>query len=291
MWCASSLEIISVAPMINLKHKCYLFPRFVFLTEYLFVIFIKGSQANWPNNLTPYLFYGNCFPHRFYRPFYANIFNIICVTSEIILSFEKASGVDKISLNFVKLSAIILSDSFTKTINDSLSSGICLDVAKIAAVSPIDKGTDNKNSISNFIVSGKRFFINLSASRENYWTKHTARIEEWNNYSDNNEVDGGSFIDLTKCFRCISHDFLIARFFAYVFDSTTLKYVYSYLKKRKQCARINKICSGPNSFNAIHNNFLSVIENVSVQPPYQYYLHICFQPSKRISTTEMVFRF
>ena len=186
---------------------------------------------------------------------------------------------DKISLNFLKLSAIILSDSFTKTINDSLSSGICLDVAKIAAVSPIDKGTDNKNSISNFIVSGKRFFINLSASRENYWTKHTARIEEWNNYSDNNEVDGGSFIDLTKCFRCISHDFLIARFFAYVFDSTTLKYVYSYLKKRKQCARINKICSGfeetisgvlqgstdgPNSFNALHNNFLSVIENVSV---------------------------
>ena len=121
MWCASSLEIISVAPMINLKHKCYLFPRFIFLTEYLLVIFIKGSQANWPNNLTPYLLYGNCFPHRSHRPFYENIFNIICVTSEIILSFEKASGVDKISLNFVKLSAIILSDSFTKTINDSLS--------------------------------------------------------------------------------------------------------------------------------------------------------------------------
>ena len=50
----------------------------------------------------------------------------------------------------MKLSANILSEPLTNTINDSLSMGIFIDAAKTATVSPIDKGTDNKNSISNF---------------------------------------------------------------------------------------------------------------------------------------------
>ena len=51
----------------------------------------------------------------------------------------------------MKLSANILSEPLTKTINDSLTMGIFPDAAKTAAVSPIDKGTTgNKNSISSF---------------------------------------------------------------------------------------------------------------------------------------------
>ena len=50
----------------------------------------------------------------------------------------------------MKLSANILSESLTKTINDSFTMGIFPDAAKTAAVSPIDKGTGNKNGISNF---------------------------------------------------------------------------------------------------------------------------------------------
>ena len=50
----------------------------------------------------------------------------------------------------MKLLANILSEPLTKTINDSLTMGIFPDAAKIAAVWSIDKGTDNKNSISNF---------------------------------------------------------------------------------------------------------------------------------------------
>ena len=63
---------------------------------------------------------------------------------------KKATGVEKISRKLVKLSANILSEPLTNTINDSLNMGIFLDAAKTATVSPIDKGTDNKNSISNF---------------------------------------------------------------------------------------------------------------------------------------------
>ena len=50
----------------------------------------------------------------------------------------------------MKLSANILPEPLTKTINDNLNMGIFPDAAKTAAVSPIDKGTGNKNSISNF---------------------------------------------------------------------------------------------------------------------------------------------
>ena len=63
---------------------------------------------------------------------------------------KKATGVDKITTKVVKLSTNILSEPLTKTINDSLTMGNFPDATKIAAVSPIDKGTDNKNSISNF---------------------------------------------------------------------------------------------------------------------------------------------
>ena len=48
------------------------------------------------------------------------------------------------------MKANILSEPLTKTINDNLTLGIFPDAAKIVAVSPIDKGTDKKNRISNF---------------------------------------------------------------------------------------------------------------------------------------------
>ena len=55
----------------------------------------------------------------------------------------------------MKLSANILSEPLTKRINDSLTMSIFPDAAKIAAVSPVDKVTDNKNSISNFRLVSK----------------------------------------------------------------------------------------------------------------------------------------
>lgn len=44
--------------------------------------------------------------------------------------------------------------------------------------------------------------------------------------------------DLPKAFYCISHDLLVANLNAYDFNRESVAYIY-YLKKRKQCVRIN----------------------------------------------------
>ena len=183
------------------------------------------------------------------------------------IDIKKATVVDRIPPKLVKLSANILPEPLTKTINDSLIMAIFADATKIAAVSPIDKGNDNKNSISNFgpvsilSVFSKIFEVViknqlalyvenifspfLSAYPENCSTQHVLirLVEDWKKHLDNNEVVRGVLMDLPKVYNCIPRDLLIANLSADGFDKTALQYIYSYLKKRQQCVRINNICT------------------------------------------------
>ena len=46
-------------------------------------------------------------------------------------------------------------------------------------------------------------------------------------------------MDLIKGFDSISHDMLIAKLHAYGFNKKSITFLYSYLKRRKQSAKIN----------------------------------------------------
>ena len=90
---------------------------------------------------------------------------------------------------------------------------------------------------------------------------------------------GAGMIDLSKAFDCIPQDSLIAKLEAYSFDNCTIRYVYSYLKNKKECVKINNtysdlldIISGvpqgsiadPILFNVFFNDCFYVILIVSV---------------------------
>ena len=93
-------------------------------------------------------------------------------------------------------------------------------------------------------------------------------------YLDNNCFVGAVKADLSKTFNCIPHDLLISNLEAHGFDNYTIRYVYSYLKNRKQCVKINNTYSdllniisgvsqgsivGPVLFNIFFNDFFYVI--------------------------------
>ena len=60
-------------------------------------------------------------------------------------------------------------------------------------------------------------------------------------------------MDLSKIFDCIPHDLLIAKLHAYGFSFETLTFLNKCLRNRKQCVKINNICS----------YFLKVLSGVS----------------------------
>ena len=83
----------------------------------------------------------------------------------------------------------------------------------------------------------------ISAYRKNYSAQHVLirLIEEWRQNFDQNLIVGAVLMDLSKAFDCIPHDLLIAKLVAYGFSKEALKYIYSYLKGRKQGVKIDDI--------------------------------------------------
>ena len=68
-------------------------------------------------------------------------------------------------------------------------------------------------------------------------------IENWKAALDSNLFTGAVLMDLSEAFDYIPHDPLIAKLHAYGFNFGTLTFLNSYLRNRKQCVKINNICS------------------------------------------------
>ena len=66
--------------------------------------------------------------------------------------------------------------------------------------------------------------------------------------------------DLSKAFDCINHELLIAKLHAYGFDNDALKFIYSYLKGRKQRTKINS------SYSSIAEILFGLTQGSILQP-------------------------
>ena len=79
---------------------------------------------------------------------------------------------------------------------------------------------------------------------------------------------GALLTDLSKAFGRIDHELLIAKLHAYGFDTDALKFVYSYLKGRKQRTKIN-------SSNSSFAEILFGVPQGSILGPLLFNAYIC----------------
>ena len=144
---------------------------------------------------------------------------------------KKSTSIDKIPPKLIKLSANVLSKPLAIAINNSFNKGMFPDNAKIACVSPLDKHTDDKYSVTNFrpvsvlntfskiyekivkyfLISKMEhsFSPSLSAYRKSFSTEHVLirLLEDWRNKLDNNNVVVAVLTDLSKTFDCITQTY------------------------------------------------------------------------------------
>ena len=207
------------------------------------------------------------------------------------INIKKSTGEDQIPPKLVKLASKHLLKPVTNAVNSSIRSSVFPKKAKRAAVTPLDKGGKDKNTIGNFrpvsvLNVFSKFFENviknqitvfldtqlsifISAYRKSYSTQHVLMrlTEEWRNKLDKNYVVGTVLMDLSKAFDCVPHDLLIAKLDAYGFDKDALSYILSYLTEREQATRINNIYS-------LYQLILSGVPQGSILGPILFNLFI-----------------
>ena len=76
-------------------------------------------------------------------------------------------------------------------------------------------------------------------------------------------------MELSKACDCIPHDLIIAKLAAYGLDDTASKLIFSYLKNRKQCARINNTYSN-------FENIISGVPQGSIVSPLLFEFDLFF---------------
>ena len=218
------------------------------------------------------------------------------------INTKKATGFDNIPPKIIKEAAHILAKPLTDIINLSLFECIFPNKAKISSTLPFFKKGDRTNKsnyrpVSVLSIFSKVFekviqtqvsnysdnFLSkyISAYRKNYSCQHVLirLLEEWKYNLDNNNLVGSVLMDLSKAFDCIPHDLLIAKMEAYGFERNARKYIYSYLKGRRQCVKLNGTYSkfqtilagvpqgsilGPIIFNIFINDLYFIFETANL---------------------------
>ena len=202
----------------------------------------------------------------------SNNFNFHLVSEQQVIKIlntldtTKAVGFDLIPPKVLKDAANIITKPLTNLINKCITENTFPSNAKVAYILPFfkkDDRSDKKNyrpisvlsSLSKVFeivlktqivtYSDKILSPNVSAYRKGYNTQHVLirLLENCRMELDNDKMVGGILMDLSKAFDSIPHDLMIAKLHSYGFQRNALKMIYSYLKGRRHCVRVNGISS------------------------------------------------
>ena len=210
---------------------------------------------------------------------------------------------DTIPPKLVKIGSDITSEPLAQAINCSFCQGIFPDNAKVVYVVPLDKGKPDKYDVLNYRpvsilnafskIYEKVIKNQLASYLDKYFSPFTSAygksysteqvlirlLEQWSEKIDMNFIVGAVLVDLSKTFHCILHDLIIAKLATYEFERETLRLIYSYLKGRRQCVKINNSYSdcneiisgvpqgsilGPIFFNLSINDLFLSMEKASI---------------------------
>ena len=192
------------------------------------------------------------------------------------LSQSKASGIDNIGTNFVKLGAQELKDPITHLINCSIDGGTFPELYKTHNIAPIYKGSNMLDpsgyrpiallcSISkilekvvceqftDYLENNKLISTNHHAYRKGLSTTTAiAQLEDiWHSCHHINQAAVALLVDSSAAFDCVSWDLLIEKLSIYGVKNNELKWFTSYLTGRKQRVTIGgaysqtkSLCSG-----------------------------------------------
>ena len=180
---------------------------------------------------------------------------------------KKAIGFDTISAKILKDIGDILAEPVLIIFNMMIDEDVFPSQAKIGSILPFFKEKGERSEKANYrplsvlsalskiferlihnqltLYCNDIFSPHISAYRKHHSTQHVLvrLIEEWRQGIDQNKHVGAILMDLSKAFDCIPHDLLIAKLDAYGFDKKSCKLLFSYLKGRRQCVKINGIFS------------------------------------------------
>ena len=178
------------------------------------------------------------------------------------LNSKKASIENDIPVKILIGSNDIVSNYISDIYNDCKNDGNYPHSLKLADVTPIHKKNEktllkNYRPVSLIPITSKIFEKNMYNEIYGYIEKYlspylfgyrkghsteqclTIMLEIWKKAIDEKKSAGGILTDLSKAFDCLNHKLLIAKLEAYGFSKCAIKFIYDYLKERKQRTKVN----------------------------------------------------